>query len=267
MLTTLTQLFQPARVRSLADNELDGWTKSNSRNETTKLKETIMMKTISILAIAGFILALAPTAQAGIIDILGGGGGITASSDYYQADNPGMHMDTGVIDGNGLDVTGILHSKITAAHTGQWFSASAVVADQWVQFDLGAVYDISSFEVWNEYEGWTQDRGTDAVSITYGTAITGALADGTIAPITNPGTLSITKFAQAPATNPYTGETFTEAFTAQYIQFNIGTNHGATATGLVGLAEVQFDGTLVPEPATMLLLGLGGLVLRRRRRA
>jgi hypothetical protein len=43
---------------------LDGWTKPNSRNEATKLQEKIMKKTISILAIAGLILALAPAAQA-----------------------------------------------------------------------------------------------------------------------------------------------------------------------------------------------------------
>ena len=229
-----------------------------------------MRKFIVLTAIAALSFALAPAAQADIITVAG----ITASSDYYGdalGQYPGMWMSPGVIDGNGLDVTGLLHSQIggdnSAGASNMWFSGkSTVVADQWLQIDLGGVYDISSMNVWNEYEGWPAGRGTNAVVITYGTEITGSMAQGTVAPITSPGTLSITNFAQAPATNPFTGETFTEAFTAQYILFDIGSNYGGISTGegLVGLAEVQFDG--VPEPATMSLLAIGGLALIRRRR-
>ncbi len=47
-----------------------------------------------------------------------------------------------------------------------------------------------------------------------------------------------------------------------------GTQSPLAGTAWLGLTEIEFDGTLIPEPAAGLFLGLGafGLVLRRRRR-
>ena len=65
------------------------------------------------VAVAGFTLTT-PSADAALIDILGEGGGITASSDYYNEGNPGMWMTPGVIDGNGL-VSSTEHSQIAGS--------------------------------------------------------------------------------------------------------------------------------------------------------
>jgi hypothetical protein len=52
--------------RCLADDELEGWTKPIRETRQQNSRRKIMMKTISILAIAGLVLALAPTAQAAL---------------------------------------------------------------------------------------------------------------------------------------------------------------------------------------------------------
>jgi hypothetical protein len=53
---------------------------------------------------------------------------------------------------------------------------------------------------------------------------------------------------------------------AQFIALKITAVHGGFNN--TSIAELQFDGTLaIPEPSTVSLLALGGLVLLRRLRA
>ena len=178
------------------------------------------------------------------IDILGGGGAVTASSTLYGPVQS-------IIDGSGL--TGLLHAKATISKTdnSQWLSnTNGGPAAAWVQFDLGAEYTISSFDVWNYYEGWASDRDVDAVAISYGSAITGAMLDGTIAPITSPTTLGISNFSadvvHGVTSIPYPGTTYTETFVARYILFDISTSHGDAT--YVGLGEVKFYGVPAVRP-------------------
>jgi len=219
-----------------------------------------MKKTISILAIAGLVLALAPATQAALIDIVGGGGGVTASSEIAD----GTRGPENLINGVGL-AAGV-HDLAT---TNQWLSSAGGNPnwggddpDPWVLFDLGAVYTVDSMEVWNFSEAdWSVNRGVNAVTVEYG--LTAALGS-TVAGITN---LTI-----APASaGGITGTTYAMgSVDARYIKIDIAPgagigNHGDTSI-FYGMNEVQFDGTEVPEPATMSLLAIGGLALIRRRK-
>jgi hypothetical protein len=113
--------------------------------------------------------------------------------------------------------------------------------DPFVIFDLGEVYSITSFQVWNYNEstgGNLTERGVNEVTIEYGD--TEALGS------TVPG---ITNFAQAPepVTTTYAGEVFDSfaPFSARYIKFDINSSHGGD-NAFYGLSEVQFKGTLGP---------------------
>ncbi len=74
------------------------------------------------------------------------------------------------------------------------------------------------------------------------------------------GTLNLTDGRHALETFSLTNST---AYTSYKMIWE--TLKGGPGYGESQLAEIQFTGTVVPEPATMVLLGLGGLLLRRRK--
>lgn len=138
-----------------------------------------------------------------------------------------------------------------------------------IVFDLGGVYDISQFHVWNYNEGanaTTLGRGANAVTVhvSESNTLTGLSATGVgITTLSSP-----TAFAIASGVSGDAGTNYTAAFRARYVRFDILSNHGGDDR-FVGLSEVRFDGTFVPEPGTAALAVLGllsvfGLTRRRK---
>jgi len=220
--------------------------------------QIIKNPTIIPLAAAGLALG-ATSANAALIVIAPGG--VTASTELPVTNPAFPRFDDHIVDGSGL--TGGAHKN--GADNEAWLSQATsfggLDTDPFVIFDLGAVYTINSFHVWNYNENATGvqvTRGVNSVSVEYG--ITSALGS-TVAGITN--------FAIADGTTTYTGEDFSSftPFDAQFIKFDINTNHG-DGNNFYGLSEVQFDGVLavVPEPTTGALAGLSLLALAFRRR-
>ncbi len=158
---------------------------------------------------------------------------VTASS---QIGAPFNRQDDFVVDGSGL--TGGQHTS--AVQPNMWLSTGngfgGIDPDPSITFDLGAVYTISSFHVWNYNESPPNltNRGVNSVTVQFGT--TAALGS------TVPG---IANFAQANGLNTYAGENFSgfTPFSARFIKFDINSNHGDGNT-FYGLSEVRFDGAL-----------------------
>jgi hypothetical protein len=135
---------------------------------------------------------------------------------------------------------------------GEWMSGSAVVNTTWLLFDLGGAKNLSGIYLWNFTQG--MGRALDMFSVWSADS-----AGNTISELTAPGTRMPT------ATWPEITRSFalTGANSVQYVKLLVGRNSADVTSGVdfVGLGEVRFEGTAVPEPSMFVLLGAGLLSL------
>lgn len=193
-------------------------------------------------AALGLIFGVAQNAQAALIT------GITASTD--MGSNGTNIINT--VNGQGLPGN---TPSLTGTHALAAFNAWAGSQSTGnITFNLNGSYSLTGFSFWN-----LNNPGNTA-----------GIKDVTVQSSTNGTTWTTiagapTQFAIA-ANAPQSPEQFSfSPVTASFVRFVVASNWGFS--GATGFSEVQFDGTPVPEPSSLLALlafGLGGVSLRKR---
>ena len=176
---------------------------------------------------------------------------------------------------NGTGLSGTAGSEVHAGTgTVGWMvdDGDGPAVDVWIQWDLGQSYSLDSVKVWNLGNAIGGAWGARSVDVFYSNVATPG--DPEAAGAANWTQLGST-LEFAAADDPTSGfDLETLAGTSitgdvRYIRFEInsqwGSAVGGSDDGRVGIGEIQF--TEVPEPSSLALMAIGGLLIARRRRA
>lgn len=177
--------------------------------------------------------------------------------------------DSGLSAGDGsLATPDQFHSAVPDAN--MWLSTGDAFGgqdfDPTYTVDLNAIYNISGIRIWN----YNENSGNPGAFTLRGVQLTNVLVSQNGVTFSNLGSFTI-PIADGSAT--YAGTFFNvlalnggNPIPFRYFQLDIQSNYGGD-NHFYGLSEVMFEGQLVPEPGSAVLLGLAmtGLLARRRR--
>jgi hypothetical protein len=146
---------------------------------------------------------------------------------------------------------------VHALSAGEWFAPEGTTTGTLI-YDMGDVYNIHRAAFWNE-EGYGIEQVTFLTALTSGGIYT---AVGTFTPIDNDASMS------------YSAEVFDLTDSqARFIRLDLVADDTPTAFGgntddrYLSIGEVAFDTTVIPEPASLALIGTGLLLCATRHRA
>lgn len=195
--------------------------------------------------------------------------GITAVASTEWTTTTPHRLAIQAVDGSGLSGPLLMGATHSSSPANVWLSDShfspPAVADQWIRVDLGDVYMLDAVKIWND---GIASRAIQQADIY--TAIDAFDESGDPGnPDDNPANwgLQIENRQFLPYNAVSQDILDLTGIDARYFAIAVDTNGG---DGLVGLGELQFLGTPVPEPSTCVLAVLGlmglGFLGRRRRR-
>ncbi len=176
------------------------------------------------------------------------------------------------INGNGLRFVDYHNNNMTydlpdTSEKGMmWLSEDGDVAGAWVAFGFDTSVTIDALTAWNFNDVSQLSAGIQEFRVLYTTETSSPLVSRTWI---DAGTSTM---ARATGSNYYLPNTTIDVATQlpgldgvelTGIMLEVLSSYGSSQ---VGLSEIRFDGEVVPEPATMGLLAVGGIAMLRSRR-
>ncbi len=235
------------------------------------IKSGLQPRELAALAVCGLVMSASALQAAIISPLLSTAPGSLTSSFLTSEDS--LRTINSALDGSGLSATPTDANILTVTHTSATATdnhylgntsltgGGATIASEVLTFDLGSKFDVTDIYLWT-YERSQASRGLVSFNISYSTD-GGASFSSPVAA----STLGITNFALWGVWTVQTPQqrTFSSALAGvDVIRFSNIVNGGDA--GRLGISEIRFGGTAVPEPTTALLGGLGSLLLLMRRR-